>query len=85
LRRYDIRLKVEGSIPDAVIAFFPDEKRRVRRCATVSSFVAKVRGEVFAHLRAVVTVNGGESQKERDHYEDQNVGWWIILRWIFEK
>jgi hypothetical protein len=25
-----------------------------------------------------------ESQKERDHYEDQNIGGWIILRWILE-
>jgi hypothetical protein len=24
-----------------------------------------------------------ESQRERDHYEDQDVGGWIILRWIF--
>jgi hypothetical protein len=22
---------------------------------------------------------------ERDHYEDQDVGEWIILRWIFER
>jgi hypothetical protein len=26
-----------------------------------------------------------ESQKERDHYEDQDVGVWTILKWIFEK
>jgi hypothetical protein len=25
-----------------------------------------------------------ESQKERDHYEDQDVGGWIILNWILE-
>jgi hypothetical protein len=25
-----------------------------------------------------------ESQRERDHYEDQDVGGWMILRWIFE-
>jgi hypothetical protein len=24
-----------------------------------------------------------ESQRERDHLEDQDVGWWIILRLIF--
>jgi hypothetical protein len=24
-----------------------------------------------------------ESQKERNHYEDQDVGEWIILGWIF--
>jgi hypothetical protein len=23
-----------------------------------------------------------EIQKERDHWEDQDVGWWIILKWI---
>jgi hypothetical protein len=26
-----------------------------------------------------------ESQKERDHYEDQDVGGWTILKWIFER
>jgi hypothetical protein len=26
-----------------------------------------------------------ESQKERDHYEDQDVGGWIILKWILER
>jgi hypothetical protein len=26
-----------------------------------------------------------ESQKERDHYEDQDVGGWIILGWILER
>jgi hypothetical protein len=26
-----------------------------------------------------------ESQKERNHWEDQDVGGWIILRWIFER
>jgi hypothetical protein len=26
---------------------------------------------------------GGESQRVRDHYEDQDVGGWIKLRWIF--
>jgi hypothetical protein len=26
-----------------------------------------------------------ESQKERDHYEDQDIGGWIILRWILER
>jgi hypothetical protein len=25
-----------------------------------------------------------ESQKERDHREDQGVGGWIILKWILE-
>jgi hypothetical protein len=23
-----------------------------------------------------------ESQKERDHQEDEDVGWWKILKWI---
>jgi hypothetical protein len=26
-----------------------------------------------------------ETQKERDHEEDQDVGGWIILKWILEK
>jgi hypothetical protein len=26
-----------------------------------------------------------ESQRERDHYEDQDVGGWIILVWILER
>jgi hypothetical protein len=25
-----------------------------------------------------------ESQKERDHWEDQDVGGWTILKWILE-
>jgi hypothetical protein len=26
-----------------------------------------------------------ESQKERDHEEDEDVGGWIILKWILER
>jgi hypothetical protein len=26
-----------------------------------------------------------ERQKERDHWEDQDMGWWTILRWILER
>jgi hypothetical protein len=26
-----------------------------------------------------------ESQKERDYWEDQNVGWWAVLKWILDK
>jgi hypothetical protein len=26
-----------------------------------------------------------ETQKERDHWEDQDVGWWTILKWILER
>jgi hypothetical protein len=26
-----------------------------------------------------------ESQKERDHWEDQEVGGWIISKWILER
>jgi hypothetical protein len=25
------------------------------------------------------------NSKEREHWEDQSVGWWIILRWILER
>jgi hypothetical protein len=28
---------------------------------------------------------GWENQKERDHYENQDVGGWIILRWSLER
>jgi hypothetical protein len=27
----------------------------------------------------------GESQNERDHYEDKEVGGWTILKWILER
>jgi hypothetical protein len=26
-----------------------------------------------------------EIQKERDHWEDQVVSWWTILKWILER
>jgi hypothetical protein len=26
-----------------------------------------------------------ESQKERDHQEDQDIGGWIILKWILDR
>jgi hypothetical protein len=26
-----------------------------------------------------------ESQKERDHWEDQDVGGWTIVKWILER
>jgi hypothetical protein len=26
-----------------------------------------------------------ESQKERDHWEDKDVGGWTILKWILER
>jgi hypothetical protein len=26
-----------------------------------------------------------DSQKERDHWEDQDVGGWTILKWILER
>jgi hypothetical protein len=26
-----------------------------------------------------------ESQRKRDHYEEQDVGGWIILKWILER
>jgi hypothetical protein len=26
-----------------------------------------------------------ECQKEKDHEEDQDVGWWTILKWILER
>jgi hypothetical protein len=35
--------------------------------------------------RGTRIVYGGESQSEGDHWEDQDVGGWIILRWILER
>jgi hypothetical protein len=26
-----------------------------------------------------------ESREERDHWEDRNIGGWIVLKWIFER
>jgi hypothetical protein len=26
-----------------------------------------------------------KSQKERDHWEDKDVDWWTILKWILER
>jgi hypothetical protein len=26
-----------------------------------------------------------EKVRERDHYDDQDISWWIILRWILER
>jgi hypothetical protein len=40
------------------------------------------------HLWGRRGMNAGywwQSQKERDHYEEQNVDRWIILKWILEK
>jgi hypothetical protein len=31
------------------------------------------------------SVGWWESQKERDHWEDQDVGGWTILKWILER
>jgi hypothetical protein len=46
-------------------------------------------------MRWACSTNGGrrgmrigywwESQKERDHHEDQDVGGWTILKWILER
>jgi hypothetical protein len=32
----------------------------------------------------IIIINWWESQKERDHWEDQDVGGWTILKWILE-
>jgi hypothetical protein len=33
----------------------------------------------------MIKSNWWECQKERDHWEDQDVGGWTILKWMFEK
>jgi hypothetical protein len=35
--------------------------------------------------RGMHIVNWWESDKERDHLEDQEAGRWIILKWILER
>jgi hypothetical protein len=35
--------------------------------------------------RGMYTGYWWESQKERDHWEDQDVGGWVILKWILER
>jgi hypothetical protein len=30
-------------------------------------------------------LNNPESQKEKDHWEDQDVGGWTILKWILQR
>jgi hypothetical protein len=46
----------------------------------------KLEGPVARMGRSVMHIGfGWESQKERDHWEDQDVGGWIILKWILER
>jgi hypothetical protein len=35
--------------------------------------------------KEMVIVYWWQSQKERDHWEDQGVGGWTILKWILER
>jgi hypothetical protein len=35
--------------------------------------------------REIHTGFSWESQKERDHYQDQDIGGWTILKWILER
>jgi hypothetical protein len=41
-----------------------------------------ISGQVF---EAVIGKYWWESQKERDHWEDQDVGGWTIIKWILER
>jgi hypothetical protein len=25
------------------------------------------------------------SQREREHYEDKDVGWWTVLKWVLDR
>jgi hypothetical protein len=50
-------------------------------------FENRVLRRIFGPKRDEVT--GGwrklHNEKERDHWEDQGVGGWIILKWILER
>jgi hypothetical protein len=39
--------------------------------------------QIWEKSNAYITLVG--KQKERDHLEDQDVGGWIILKWILER
>jgi hypothetical protein len=43
--------------------------------------------QVENEMGGACSTNGGEDecQKERDHWEDQDVGGWTILKWILER
>jgi hypothetical protein len=41
--------------------------------------------EVNTGIKCNVSNVRWESQKERDHCEDQDVGGWTILKWILER
>jgi hypothetical protein len=42
-------------------------------------------GHVARMRRGGMCIYWWERQKDRDHYEDQDVGWRVILRWILER
>jgi hypothetical protein len=42
-------------------------------------------GFIRLHRVRMCNFNWWESQKERDHWEDQDVGGWTILKWILER
>jgi hypothetical protein len=44
-----------------------------------------IRPEEFRGRRGMHIGYWWESQKERAHWEDQDVGGWTILKWILEK
>jgi hypothetical protein len=41
------------------------------------------RSLIFKYI--LILIYWWESQKERHHWEDQDIGGWIILTWILER
>jgi hypothetical protein len=39
----------------------------------------------YLSVQLLLEVYWWESQKEKDHWEDQDVGGWTILKWILER
>jgi hypothetical protein len=44
-----------------------------------------ISSEVFHFGRKIILGYYCESRKERDHWEDQGIGEWTILKWILER
>jgi hypothetical protein len=51
----------------------------------VIRYTSSLYSETFHLIDMAVQKVWWESQKERDHYEDQDVDGWIILKWILDR